>query len=80
MHDKNWIHRDVKPENIMCNKTGEVRVIDYTLTRRPISGFGKLLGMKVPRQGTKSYMSPEQILCESPAPTCRYLQLRDHLL
>ncbi len=70
MHDKNWIHRDVKPENIMCNKTGEVRVIDYTLTRRPISGFGKLLGMKVPRQGTKSYMSPEQIRCESPAPTC----------
>ncbi len=70
MHDKNWIHRDVKPENIMCNKTGEVRVIDYTLTRRPVSAFGKILGMKVPRQGTKSYMSPEQILCESPAPTC----------
>ena len=70
MHDKNWIHRDVKPENIMCNKTGEVRVIDYTLTRRPISSFGKILGLRVPRQGTKSYMSPEQILCESPAPTC----------
>jgi len=69
MHDKNWIHRDVKPENLMCNKTGEVRVIDYTLTRRPISGFGKLLGTKVPRQGTKSYMSPEQIRCESPEPT-----------
>jgi serine/threonine protein kinase len=69
MHDKGWIHRDVKPENLMCNKTGEVRVIDYTLTRRPVSGFGKLLGMKTPRQGTKSYMSPEQILCESPAPT-----------
>ncbi len=69
MHDKGWIHRDVKPENIMCNKTGEVRVIDYTLTRRPVSGLGKLFGMKVPRQGTKSYMSPEQIRCESPAPT-----------
>ena len=69
MNDQGWIHRDVKPENIMCNKTGEVRVIDYTLTRRPISGLGKLFGMKVPRQGTKSYMSPEQIRCESPAPT-----------
>lgn len=68
MHDKNWIHRDIKPENLMCNKTGEVRVIDYTLTRRPISGFGKLLGTRVPRQGTKSYMSPEQIRCESPEP------------
>jgi len=69
MHDRGWVHRDVKPENIMCNKTGEVRVIDYTLTRRPVSGLGKLFGMKVPRQGTKSYMSPEQIRCESPAPT-----------
>jgi len=69
MHDKGWIHRDVKPENIMCNKTGEVRLIDYTLSRRPMSGIGKFLGFKVPRQGTKSYMSPEQILCESPAPT-----------
>jgi len=69
MHDKGWIHRDVKPENIMCNRTGEVRVIDYTLSRRPVTGFAKLLGMKVPRQGTKSYMSPEQIRCESPAPT-----------
>ncbi|WP_435015969.1 serine/threonine protein kinase [Tundrisphaera sp. TA3] len=69
MHDKGWIHRDVKPENLMANKSGEVRVIDYTLSRRPISGIGKILGMKVPRQGTKSYMSPEQIRCESPAPT-----------
>ena len=69
MHDKGWIHRDIKPENIMSNKTGEVRVIDYTLTRRPVTGLAKLFGMKVPRQGTKSYISPEQIRCESPAPT-----------
>ncbi len=69
MHDKGWIHRDVKPENIMCNKSGEIRVIDYTLTRRPVSFMAKLMGSRVPRQGTKSYMSPEQILCESPAPT-----------
>lgn len=69
MHDKGWVHRDVKPENLMSNKTGEVRVIDYTLSRRPLSAISKMLGMKVPRQGTKSYMSPEQIRCESPAPT-----------
>lgn len=69
MHDKGWIHRDVKPENLMANKSGEVRVIDYTLSRKPISGLAKLLGAKVPRQGTRSYMSPEQIRCESPAPT-----------
>ncbi len=35
-------------------------------TRR---GFLKMFEGKIPRQGTKTYMSPEQIRCESPAPT-----------
>ena len=35
MHDKDWAHRDVKPENILANKSGEVRVIDYALAMRP---------------------------------------------
>ena len=80
MHDKGWVHRDVKPENILVNKSGEVRVIDYALAMRPISGLRKLFGGKIPRQGTPSYIAPEQIRCESPTPACRYLQLRDHLL
>lgn len=69
MHDKGWIHRDVKPENIMFNKSGEVRVIDYALARRPATGFLKMFEGKIPRQGTKTYIAPEQIRCESPAPT-----------
>jgi len=68
MHDKGWVHRDVKPENVV-NKTGEVRVIDYALAMRPISGLRKLFGGKIPRQGTPSYMSPEQIRCDPPLPT-----------
>ena len=69
MHDQGWVHRDVKPENILANKSGEVRVIDYAIAMRPRSGLGKLFGGKVPRQGTSSYMAPEQIRCEDPAPT-----------
>jgi eukaryotic-like serine/threonine-protein kinase len=68
MHDRGWTHRDVKPENIIVNKSGEVRVIDYALAMKPISGLRKLFGGKVPRQGTPSYISPEQIRCESPTP------------
>lgn len=69
MHEKGWIHRDIKPENILVNKTGEVRLIDYALALKPFSGLKKLLRGKAPCQGTPSYMSPEQIRCESPQPT-----------
>jgi serine/threonine protein kinase len=68
MHDKGWVHRDVKPENILTNKTGEVRVIDYALAMRPMSGLRKLFGGKIPRQGTASYIAPEQIRCQPPTP------------
>lgn len=68
MHDKGWVHRDVKPENILVNKSGEVRVIDYTLAMRPYSGLKKLFKKKAPVQGTPSYMSPEQIRGEPPTP------------
>jgi serine/threonine protein kinase len=68
MHDRGWTHRDVKPENIIVNKSGEVRVIDYALAMKPVSGLRKLFGGKIPRQGTPSYISPEQIRCNPPNP------------
>ena len=69
-HSKGWIHRDIKPENILVSKGGgETRLIDYALAMRPFNVFRKMIGGKAPRQGTPSYMSPEQIRCESPAPS-----------
>ncbi len=44
MHEQGWIHRDVKPENILVNKSGDVRVIDYALAMRPFSIFKKMVG------------------------------------
>ena len=69
MHDKGWVHRDVKPENILYNRSGEVRVIDYALAKRMAIGLMKMFEGKIARQGTKTYMSPEQIRCESPTPS-----------
>jgi eukaryotic-like serine/threonine-protein kinase len=69
MHGKGWVHRDVKPENILFNKSGEVRVIDYALAKRVASGFSKIFIGKIPREGTRTYISPEQIRCEPPSPS-----------
>jgi serine/threonine protein kinase len=67
MHDRGWVHRDVKPENILVNKSGEVRLIDYALAKRVPSGLGKLFGSRPPREGTYSYIAPEVILRQQPA-------------
>ena len=59
MNAKGWVHRDIKPDNILVNSAGEVRLIDFAITQK--ISKGKLLGRKGPIQGTRSYMSPEQI-------------------
>jgi serine/threonine protein kinase len=69
MHDKGYVHRDVKPENILFNKGGEARLVDYGLTLKIRTGLAKLFGGKAPRQGTRSYISPEQIRGEAPSPS-----------
>jgi serine/threonine protein kinase len=68
MHEKGWAHRDVKPENILVNKSGEVRLIDFALTKRIPTGLAKLFARKPPREGTYSYLSPDVILRMPPSP------------
>jgi serine/threonine protein kinase len=68
MHEHGWVHRDVKPENVIVNKTNEVRLIDYALAKKIPTGLGKIFAGKPPREGTHSYMSPDQILCMPPSP------------
>jgi serine/threonine protein kinase len=60
-HDKRWVHRDLKPDNILVNKSGEVRVIDFALAVRIQGALGRMITPKPKIQGTRSYMSPEQI-------------------
>ena len=58
-----WVHRDIKPDNLLVNSAGDLRIIDFAIAQRikPRSFFAKLFGGKKVVQGTRSYMSPEQI-------------------
>jgi serine/threonine-protein kinase len=61
MNASGWIHRDVKPANILVNGLGEVRIIDFAIAYRPPTGLARYFSRKQKAQGTRSYMSPEQI-------------------
>ncbi|MCA9661776.1 MAG: serine/threonine protein kinase, partial [Myxococcales bacterium] len=63
-HDAGLVHRDIKPDNIIVDRRGRVRVVDFGLVRalpRPgVDGLTPLTGAEV-ILGTPAYMSPEQI-------------------
>ncbi len=64
MNAQGWVHRDIKPENILVNAAGEVRLIDFALALQIPKGWWNKRFKKPKCQGTRSYMSPEQILCK----------------
>src|SRR5271169_506497 len=56
-HERDVVHRDVKPANILITHEGEVKILDF--------GLAQILGeIDLPGRiaGTLHYMSPEQVL------------------
>ena len=60
LHEKGWIHCDVKPDNYLVSEQGEVKLIDFSIAQLLKKQKRSLFGKKL-IQGTRSYMAPEQI-------------------
>lgn len=55
LHRRNILHRDIKPDNLLLNEDGDLRVLDFGLAYCP--GLSAQAAGELP--GTPSYIAPE---------------------
>jgi serine/threonine-protein kinase len=58
VHDRGFMHLDIKPENVLLTRNGSLRLIDFDLAQ-PIPNPPRKLDKL---SGTPFYMAPEQLL------------------
>lgn len=58
VHEKNFVHRDMKPSNIMIRNDESICLLDFGIAKdMNIKGGGTMIGTVI---GSDGYMSPEQ--------------------
>jgi serine/threonine protein kinase len=60
MHDWGYIHRDIKPGNIMICSDKSLRILDFGLASKPMRRRSLVTKLTTPF-GTPQYMAPEQV-------------------
>lgn len=64
LHEKKVIHRDIKPQNILFNDEGEVKLCDFGVSGEAVNSLATTF------TGTSFYMAPERIQGEPYSVTC----------
>ncbi len=67
-HRLEMIHQDLRPENIMIDTTGTVKIIDFGATK--VAGIAEIASQlaRIERLGTAQYAAPEYFLGEAGLP------------
>lgn len=62
-HEAGWVHRDVKPDNLLLNPAGTVKLLDLGLARSLLDPGDDLIQAQQGGEivGTLDFLSPEQI-------------------
>lgn len=64
LHEKKVIHRDIKPQNILFNERGEVKLCDFGVSGEAVNSLATTF------TGTSFYMAPERIQGQPYSVTC----------
>jgi len=59
-HKNGVIHLDLKPQNIMVKKNGEIKILDFSISHQITKSMTMLTGQNL-STGTLPYMAPEQL-------------------
>jgi len=60
IHNNRIIHKDLKPQNIMKTKSGDIKIMDFGISETFRSSKSRL--KETSKSGTPVYMSPEHLL------------------